>query len=211
MCIRDRLLDLIYPVGSIYMSVNNVAPSVFLGGTWTAWGAGKVPVGINTSDADFSTVEKTGGAKTHTLTTAQLPGHYHTVGAHSHGLNSHTHSIPALSGKAASNGAHTHQPSNQVNFMTTNAGSVVDDTGSAISGSGYNFPRIETDYSFTKAANTTSNGAHEHTVTTTASTTGAASGSTANSSAFNSGSTGSGSAHNNLQPYITCYMWKRTA
>lgn len=53
----------IYPIGSIYMSVNDVNPSTFLGGTWEPWGSGKVPVGVNTSDADFATVEKVGGRK----------------------------------------------------------------------------------------------------------------------------------------------------
>ena len=56
--IKNTLLDLIYPVGSIYMSVNNVSPQTFLGGTWTKWGSGRVPVGVNTSDSNFSTVEK---------------------------------------------------------------------------------------------------------------------------------------------------------
>ncbi len=37
------------------------------GGTWVAWGAGRVPVGVNTSDTDFNTVNKTGGSKTVTL------------------------------------------------------------------------------------------------------------------------------------------------
>lgn len=50
-----------YPVGSIYMSVVNTNPASYFGGTWVAWGSGRVPVGINTADANFNTVEKTGG------------------------------------------------------------------------------------------------------------------------------------------------------
>lgn len=46
------------------MSTNSANPSTYLGfGTWTAWGSGRVPVGINSSDGDFNTVNKTGGAK----------------------------------------------------------------------------------------------------------------------------------------------------
>ena len=54
----------IYPVGSIYMSVSPTNPSEYFGGTWVAWGSGRVPVGLNTSDTNFNTVEKTGGAST---------------------------------------------------------------------------------------------------------------------------------------------------
>ena len=50
-----------YPVGSIYMSTKSTNPSTYFGGTWVAWGSGRVPVGINTSDSNFNTVEKTGG------------------------------------------------------------------------------------------------------------------------------------------------------
>lgn len=59
-------IDKIYPVGSIYMSANNVSPQSFMGGTWVAWGSGRVPVGVDASDSDFNTVEKTGGSKNHT-------------------------------------------------------------------------------------------------------------------------------------------------
>lgn len=61
------LLDLVYPIGSIYMSATLSTPSAVAtalgGGTWVAWGTGRVPVGIDTSDTDFNTVEKTGGSK----------------------------------------------------------------------------------------------------------------------------------------------------
>ena len=60
-------LDAVYPVGSIYMSVKSTNPGKLFGGTWVAWGKGRVPVGINTSDSDFKTVEKTGGEKTQNL------------------------------------------------------------------------------------------------------------------------------------------------
>ena len=73
----SQLMSLIYPVGAIYMSVNNTNPSSLFGGTWVPWGSGQVPVGIDTSDTDFDTVEKTGGSKTHTLTVEEMPSHKH--------------------------------------------------------------------------------------------------------------------------------------
>lgn len=154
----------IYPVGSIYMSVNATNPSAYFGGTWVAWGAGRVPVGINTSDSNFNTVEKTGGAAAVTLSATQIP--------------SHTHAKGTLA--TASAGAHTHNLQNQKAPWGTNASNrvLVDAT------SGYT--------AVTNKA-TTSAGAHSHTV----------SGSTA--------ATGGGGSHSNLQPYIVCYMWKRTA
>lgn len=68
-----ELFNKVYPVGSIYMSVNSTNPSNLFGGTWVAWGSGKVPVGVNASDSDFNSVEKTGGEKRHSYT------HSHTI------------------------------------------------------------------------------------------------------------------------------------
>lgn len=53
----------IFPVGSLFFSTTPTNPSAWMGGTWEAWGTGRVPVGVNTSDTDFNTVEKTGGNK----------------------------------------------------------------------------------------------------------------------------------------------------
>lgn len=62
---NKRLLGLVYPVGSIYMSVVAADPATLLGfGTWVSWGAGRVPVGVDTSDGDFNVAEKTDGRKT---------------------------------------------------------------------------------------------------------------------------------------------------
>lgn len=52
-----------YPVGSIYISVTNVNPSTYFGGVWNSFGAGRVLVGVDTSQSEFSTVLKTGGSK----------------------------------------------------------------------------------------------------------------------------------------------------
>ena len=133
-----NILESTYPVGSIYMSVKNVSPATLFGGTWTAWGTGRVPVGIDTSQTEFSTVEKTGGAKTHTLTVDQIPSHSHS--------ESITKTVDNLVGTVGTSG-----------------------TRAAVKG----------------------------TDTETSSPT--------------TGTKGGGAAHNNLQPYITCYMWKRTA
>ena len=102
-----------------------------------AWGSGRVPVGINTSDTNFSTVEKTGGSATVTLTASQMP--------------SHTHTFTGSSATTSSNGAHTHT----LNLNKT-----------AWSGSGGSRVVVDsTDYTALTNNKTSSNGAHTHTVT----------------------------------------------
>ena len=73
-----QLLDIFYPIGIIYESVKPDNPSTFMGGTWTRFGNGKVLVGVDESDTDFNTVNKTGGEKTHVLTVSEMPSHTHT-------------------------------------------------------------------------------------------------------------------------------------
>jgi hypothetical protein len=80
-------LAAVYPVGSIYINAtSSTNPATLLGfGTWTAFGAGRVMVGLDASDALFDTAEETGGSKdaivvshTHTATsTVTDPGHVH--------------------------------------------------------------------------------------------------------------------------------------
>lgn len=91
-----------YPVGSIYMNATVATnPATLLGfGTWTAFGAGRVPVGINSGDADFDTVEETGGTKD-----AIIPTHTHTASSSSSSTDSgHTHSISRGLGASGAGG-----------------------------------------------------------------------------------------------------------
>lgn len=215
--------DLVYPVGSIYMSATlstKEAVEALLGGTWEAWGAGKVPVGVNTSDTDFSTVEKTGGSKD-----AIIPSHNHTatftgtaVAAHTHTGPSHAHSISAQaigvtgdgSGSTSWNGDHNHAYDRIVTNSFSESGDQTTHTG----------------VNYQTSAATTTGGSHNHTVSVNITASGTlAAHNTNNAGTGNTGSAGghtpagtvsvasSGEAvaNKNLQPYITCYMWKRTA
>ena len=124
------------------------------------------PVGINTSDSNFNTVEKTGGASTVTLTASQMP--------------SHTHTFTGSSTTTNSSGSHSHK--------------IGRDTDGGAGSSCYTVHSAGT--SGAQATSPTSSaGAHTHTLTPKGT----------------NAKTGGGGAHSNLQPYIVCYMWKRTA
>jgi len=160
-------LDLM-PIGYIYTSVVSTSPAtLFGGGTWVRIGQGRVLVGQDSTQTEFDTVEETGGAKTHTLGTPEIPAHSHT--------NSHDHA----SFSTTTDNNHTHT-------LTRKAG-VGTSTGVA-RGNG----TAEAD------GTTNSVAAHAHTVDVPAYT-------------GNTGAIGSNSPHNNLQPYLVVYMWKRTA
>lgn len=69
---QTTIFDLIYPIGSIYMSVNEVSPSVLFGGEWEQL-KDKFLLGAG----DTYTNGATGGEATHTLTVDEMPGHNH--------------------------------------------------------------------------------------------------------------------------------------
>lgn len=84
--VQAALAASLYPVGSIYINATSaINPATLLGfGTWTAFGAGRVMVGFNSSNALFDTAEETGGSAdaivvshTHTATVTD-PGHAHS-------------------------------------------------------------------------------------------------------------------------------------
>nr|DAQ70580.1 MAG TPA: baseplate wedge subunit [Caudoviricetes sp.] len=63
-----KLLYLImHPVGDIVFNTSGVNPGTIYGGTWTEWGKGRVPVGVDTDQTEFNIVEKTGGKKEQVL------------------------------------------------------------------------------------------------------------------------------------------------
>lgn len=131
--------NLVYPIGSIYMSVNPTNPSeLFPRTAWMEWGQGRVPVGVDPSQAEFNAAEKIGGSKTVTLTVDQMPRHTHNV------------------------------PKPEWYGVTS---------------------ELDTGFGLLRTKNPNKDG----------------------SDGFVSASAGGGKAHSNLQPYITCYMWVRTA
>jgi len=163
-----------YPVGSIYTSVVNTNPTTYFGGTWTSFASGRTLVGVDTGQTEFDTVEKTGGAKTHTLITAEMPSHTHIQDSHNHTQNAHNH---------------TQDPHKHTLIFATNTGASGD--------------KIPTSNNI--LAGTDSDSVENTTATNQATT------ATNQATTATNQNTGGGSAHNNLQPYITVYMWKRTA
>lgn len=103
----------LYPIGCIYTSITGTNPNTELGfGTWTAFGAGRTLVGLNSGDTDFDAAEETGGAKTvsiaHTHAVSGTTGPSSADGTCSSGGNTkadaaHTHSVSITSGAMSAN------------------------------------------------------------------------------------------------------------
>lgn len=165
-------LDSVYPVGSIYISVNdNFDPNKVFPGTWVSFGKGRTLVGVDTSDPEFQSSEDTGGEKTHVLTVDELPEHNHDVTVENKEL---TGGVWNFVGQNAKFG-----PGNSTSGVFSKGGDGTcfypSSTGKAVG--------VNDGFML--------NATHDHTAT--------------------SGNTGSGTAHNNMMPYITVRMWKRTA
>ena len=191
-----------FPVGAIYMSTTSANPSTFwTGTTWQAFATGKTIVGIDTSDTDFNSVNKTGGSKEVVLTVPNLPIHNHTVGDnththsmngagdHWHQVNDHTHLVPD----------HTHQV---VLSLWDERGATLGHVGSG--GKGGEFGHHVQDgwaqggsvWTRASAPNTNAVGDHVHSINNI-------------THSHTLSNTGSNTAHSNLQPYIVTYIWKR--
>lgn len=84
--LSSLILEAVYPIGSIYMSVNSTSPATLFGGTWKAI-QGKFLLGAygNTYKAG-----STGGEATHTLTTSEMPSHNHAVYYPNAGADDHS-------------------------------------------------------------------------------------------------------------------------
>lgn len=100
--VAGSALENAYPVGSIYMNAtSSTNPATLLGfGTWSAFGAGRVLIGLDSGDTDFDTAEETGGSKTHTLTEAEMPSHTHSVTDSGHAHSTGGFSTSGGSGSA---------------------------------------------------------------------------------------------------------------
>ena len=79
---KTDIVDMIYPVGSIYMSVNNVSPSTLFGGTWV-----QIQDKFLLASGSNHTNGNTGGSDTHTLNTNELPAHTHIIPEHRHNID----------------------------------------------------------------------------------------------------------------------------
>ena len=71
---KNELLDLIYPVGSIYMSVNSTSPATLFGGTWV-----QIEDTFLLASGSNYAAGSTGGEAAHTLTVDEMPAHRHAI------------------------------------------------------------------------------------------------------------------------------------
>ena len=172
-----RLLSLsdVYPVGSVYMSVNATDPgTLFEGTTWQQIAGGRCLIG---ADATYK-AGTMGGDASVTLSAEQMPKHNHAATVSSNGAHKHNRGTMNITGYFGVDG----------NSWADGAFYKNGGMGGAKGGSGNN-NKCEFDASLTWTGETNEAGTHSHELTIN--------------------SAGSGQAHNNMQPYLVVYIWKR--
>ena len=211
--IENSMLDKMYPVGSIYMTTTYSTTEEVtnaIGGEWEKYAQGRTIIGegIGTdSNGLVKTFENnaTDGEYTHTLSSNEIA--------------SHTHSIPSLSGTTGSTGSgyslhHTCQTK-----TTSSSGShshslykqVDNNSGTSLYVGGGN-SSVVIYYKTDNSTTTLSAGPHTHTYPDCYldSLSGVQSHShTFSTGTSTTGSTGENTAHNNMEPYIVTYIYKR--
>ena len=68
------VFDMVYPVGSVYVSVNSTSPATLFGGTWV-----QIKDKFLLSAGDTYKAGATGGEATHVLTVDEMPRHNHSI------------------------------------------------------------------------------------------------------------------------------------
>ena len=215
----DAFLDKVYPIGSVYISTTLDTPAkvkTAIGGTWEAYGKGQTLVGVDTAQNEFKTVNTTGGAKSVSytpkgtigstgLTINQIPSHSHSYDKPNANTGSHTLTIEEMPRHTHIQNPHSHIMPYQSNVNQYNGFGFESGLSLIVNGNGI-------DLTYTTATNqyTGGNGGHTHPISTTSTSTGAA-GKGTTSDGHTHSFTGTADSINNLQPYITVYMYKRTA
>lgn len=189
---KNRIVDLVYPVGSIYISVTSASPATLFGGNWN-----RIPERFLIGAGSTYGAGTTGGETTHALTVREMPSHTHifngTTVSTGNEIQSHYHSIAAMSGVTEISGVHNHGTGS---FLINGSANAYTPNWIA---AGSTQMRTSTDeghiHAYNIAAHNTNseNTVHQHSVT--------ASGSNRTA--------GEGTEHNNMPPYLAVYMWER--
>lgn len=201
-----------FPVGYVLVTVTNSDPSLEWG-VWTSLGSGKTLVGVDPNDADYNTVEKTGGSKTRSLISDNIPSHNHTASSNSSSSSTTTTSVSVKSTFSGTSGwaqfgtrcDSKYGGYNRIQGANASAG----DTGITVSNPGNVSTRMAADFSGETSAqgicriNITPKGTISNTVTPSSSTT------TTTTTTTTIENTGSGTGFDIKNPYITVYFWKR--
>lgn len=184
-----------YAVGDLHFSTVATNPATTLGyGTWTAYAAGRVPIGVGTSDAVYA-AGAIGGASFHTNTLAELAVHGHTQNAHNHTQDAHGHTGVSHNHTQNSHNhtqdAHRHDVPAGGGAGSTYAFSIGD-----VSGTGYTGSQTATNQAATATNQAETAGINNGTATNQAAT------------ATNQNA-GSGMAWDTTMPWIGVYVWRR--